>query len=158
MGNLNLNQITTPPSTVSTSVNGEEKKRGGVSFKVYQEMKSTVHRDLLNKVDLEKVATVRDERTRAQALAVIQDLVANLQTPMSGRERERLALEVLDEVFGLGPLEPLLQDPSSNDILRKGHKPVYVERLGILEETNIRFKDDAHLTNVIDKIVSAVGR
>src|SRR5712692_4682440 len=158
MGNLNLNQITTPPNAVNASVAGEDKKRGGLSFKVYQELKSSVHRDLLNKVDLEKVATVRDERTRAQALAVIQDLVANLQTPMSGRERERLALEVLDEVFGLGPLEPLLQDPSINDILVNGHKQVYVERAGILEETNIRFKDNSHLMHIIEKIVSAVGR
>jgi len=158
MGNLNLNQITTPPNAVNASMAGEDKKRGGLSFKVYQELKSSVHRDLLNKVDLEKVATVRDERTRAQALAVIQDLVANLQTPMSGRERERLALEVLDEVFGLGPLEPLLQDPSINDILVNGHKQVYVERAGILEETNIRFKDNGHLMHIIEKIVSAVGR
>jgi len=91
-------------------------------------------------------------------LAVIQDLVANLQTPLSGRERERLSLEVLDEVFGLGPLEPLLQDPGINDILVNGHKLVYVERAGILEETNIRFKDDTHLMHIIDKIVSGVGR
>jgi pilus assembly protein CpaF len=69
-----------------------------------------------------------------------------------------LALEVLDEVFGLGPLEPLLQDPSINDILVNGHKLVYVERAGILEETNIRFKDDAHLMHIIEKVVSAVGR
>src|SRR6266849_411231 len=158
MGNLNLNQITTPPNAVNASVAGEEKKRGGLSFKVYQELKSSVHRDLLNKVDLEKVATVRDERTRAQALTVIQELVANLTTPMSGRERERLSLEVLDEVFGLGPLEPLLQDPSINDILVNGHKQVYVERAGILEETNIRFKDNSHLMHIIDRIVSAVGR
>jgi len=147
-----------PPTPIVGPVLGEEKKRGGLSFKVYQELKSTVHRDLLNKLDLEKVATVRDERTRAQALAVIQGLVAGLQTPLSGRERERLALEVLDEVFGLGPLEPLLQDPSINDILVNGHKLVYVERAGILEETNIRFKDDAHLMHIIEKIVSAVGR
>jgi len=138
-------QQVVPPTSIVTPVIAEEKKRGGLSFKVYQDLKSTVHRDLLNKLDLEKVATVRDERTRAQALAVIQGLVAGLQTPLSGRERERLALEVLDEVFGLGPLEPLLQDPSINDILVNGHKLVYVERAGILEETNIRFKDDAHL-------------
>src|SRR6266852_4314550 len=117
MGNLNFNQTTTPPNTVSTSVNGEEQKRGGLSFKVYQDLKSSVHRDLLNKVDLEKIATVRDERTRAQALTVIQELVANLTTPMSSRERERLSLEVLDEVFGLGPLEPLLQDPTKMSLM-----------------------------------------
>jgi pilus assembly protein CpaF len=129
-----------------------------MNFKVYQDLKSAVHRDLLNKVDLERVAVVRDERTRAQALAVIQDLVANLQTPMSGRERERLALEVLDEVFGLGPLEPLLQDPTINDILINGYNQVYIERAGMLEETNVSFKDNAHLMHIIDKIVSDIGR
>ena len=154
-----FNPITaTPASGMNPMPLNDDKKRAGLSFKVYQELKSSVHRDLLNKVDVAKIATVRDERTRSQALVVIQELVANLQTPMSGRERERLSLEVLDEVFGLGPLEPLLQDPTINDILVNGHKQVYVERAGILEETNIRFKDDTHLTNVIDKIVSAVGR
>ena len=154
----NLNPMAIPTNGINAVPVGDEKKRAGLSFKVYQELKSSVHRDLLNKVDLERVATVRDERTRAQALSVIQELVANLQTPMSGRERERLSLEVLDEVFGLGPLEPLLQDPSIADILVNGHKLVYVERAGMLEETNIRFKDDAHLMHIIDKIVSAVGR
>ncbi len=152
-----FNQIV-PPLPAINPVIGEEKKRGGISFKVYQELKSTVHRDLLNKVDLERVATVRDERTRAQAHAVSQGLVASLQTPLSSRERERLSLEVLDEVFGLGPLEPLLQDPGINDILVNGHQLVYVERAGMLEETNIRFKDNAHLMHIIEKIVSAVGR
>ena len=154
----NFNPMTVPINGINVPPIGDEKKRAGLNFKVYQDLKSSVHRDLLNKVDLERVATVRDERTRAQALTVIQELVANLQTPMSGRERERLSLEVLDEVFGLGPLEPLLQDPSIADILVNGHKLVYVERAGMLEETNIRFKDDAHLMHIIDKIVSAVGR
>src|SRR5438128_5583992 len=155
MGDLNQVVLSSAVPAVIIADNG---KKAGLNFKVYQKLKSSVHRDLLNKVDLERVATVRDERTRAQALAAIQNLVAGLQTPMSGRERERLSLEVLDEVFGLGPLEPLLQDPTINDILVNGHQQVYVERAGILEETNIRFKDDTHLTNVIDKIVSAVGR
>src|SRR5437588_956472 len=155
MGDLNH---VVPSLSVAAIPIADNGKKAGLNFKVYQELKSSVHRDLLNKIDLGRVATVRDERTRSQALLVIQDLVANLQTPLSGRERERLSLEVLDEVFGLGPLEPLLQDPTINDILVNGHKQVYVERAGILEETNIRFKDDAHLTNVIDKIVSAVGR
>src|SRR5215471_13784618 len=135
-----------------------EVKRTGLAFKEYQELKSGVHRDLISRVDLERVANQRDEYTRGQVLAVIQDLVANLKTPLSGRERERLSLEVLDEVFGLGPLEPLLQDPTINDILVNGPKQVYVERAGVLEESNIMFKDNAHLMNVIDKIVSGVGR
>jgi pilus assembly protein CpaF len=152
------NATTPSANLVNASLAWDDKKRTGLSFKVYQDLKSSVHRDLLSKVDVEKIATVRDERTRAQVLAVIQDLVANLKTPMSGRERERLAIEVADEVFGLGPLEPLLQDPTINDILVNGHKQVYVERAGMLEETNIVFKDDAHLMHIIDKIVSAVGR
>ena len=135
-----------------------EIKRTGLSFKEYQELKSTVHRDLISRVDLERVANQRDDHTRGQVLSVIHDLVANLKTPLSGRERERLALEVLDEVFGLGPLEPVLQDPTVNDILVNGPRQVYVERAGVLEESNIMFKDNAHLMNVIDKIVSAVGR
>jgi pilus assembly protein CpaF len=155
MGDLNQVVLSSAVPAVIIADNG---KKAGLNFKVYQELKSSLHRDLLNKIDVEKVATVRDDRTRSQALAVIQDLVANLQTPLSGRERERLALEVLDEVFGLGPLEPLLQDPGINDILVNGHKQVYVERAGILEETNIRFKDDTHLMHIIDKIVSGVGR
>src|SRR6184192_4320089 len=155
MGDLNQVVLSSAVPAVRIADNG---KKAGLNFKVYQELKSSLHRDLLNKIDVEKVATVRDDRTRSQALAVIQDLVANLQTPLSGRERERLSLEVLDEVFGLGPLEPLLQDPGINDILVNGHKQVYVERAGILEETNIRFKDDTHLMHIIDKIVSGVGR
>src|ERR1700729_598857 len=95
-----LNQTTPSANLVNLSPAWDDKKRTGLSFKVYQDLKSSVHRDLLNKVDVEKIATVRDERTRAQVLAVIQELVANLKTPMSGREREQLAVEVSDEVFG----------------------------------------------------------
>src|SRR5216110_1605493 len=155
MGDLNQVVLSSAVPAVRIADNG---KKAGLNFKVYQELKSSLHRDLLNKIDVEKVATMRDERTRSQALAVIQGLVASLQTPLSGRERERLALEVLDEVFGLGPLEPLLQDPGINDILVNGHKTVYVERAGVLEETNVRFKDNAHLMHIIEKIVSDVGR
>jgi pilus assembly protein CpaF len=152
-----LNQAMFSPAA-NILVAGEAKRRGGLDFKVYQDLKTGIHRDLLSKVDLERVATQRDDRTRRQVLAVIQDLVSNLKVPMSGPEKERLCLEVLDEVFGLGPLEPLLQDPGISDILVNGHKEVYVERGGVLEETRIMFKDDAHLMHIIDKIVSAVGR
>jgi pilus assembly protein CpaF len=152
-----LNSVSAPISSAGLAA-AAETKRTGLSFKEYQELKSSVHRDLISRVDLERVATQRDEYTRAQVLSVIQDLVANLKTPLSGRERERLSLEVLDEVFGLGPLEPLLQDPTVNDILVNGPKQVYVERAGVLEESNVMFKDNAHLMNIIDKIVSAIGR
>src|SRR5438128_10538214 len=151
-----FNSILTPGGIVTAAV--AEAKRTGLSFKEYQDLTTGVHRELISRVDLERVANQRDERIRAQVLSVIQDLVANLKTPLSGRERERLSLEVLDEVFGLGPLEPLLQDPTINDILVNGPKQVYVERAGVLEESNVMFKDNAHLMNIIDKIVSAVGR
>src|SRR6266568_6547334 len=153
-----FSQTTTRPVTVNPLITGETKKRGGLDFRVYQDLKTGIHRDLLNKIDVEKVATVRDDRTRRQVFGVIQELVANLKMPLSGPERERLSLEVLDEVFGLGPLEPLLQDPTITDILVNGAKEVYVERGGQLEETRIMFKDDAHLMHIIDKIVSAIGR
>ena len=153
MGEFSTAQVGMQSATVAA-----DGKRTGLSFKEYQDLKSSVHRDLISRVDLERVANQRDEYTRGQVLAVIQDLVSNLKTPLSGRERERLSLEVLDEVFGLGPLEPLLQDPTINDILVNGPKQVYVERAGVLEESNIMFKDNAHLMNIIDKIVSAVGR
>jgi pilus assembly protein CpaF len=156
MGDLNQGMAT--PVVINPLISGETKKKGGLDFRVYQELKTEIHRDLLNKVDLEKVATVRDDRTRRQVFAVIQELVANLKTPLSGPEKERLSLEVLDEVFGLGPLEPLLQDPTISDILVNGAKEVYVERAGMLEETKIMFKDNAHLMHIIDKIVSAIGR
>jgi pilus assembly protein CpaF len=147
-----------PTAAINPLITGEVKKRGGLDFRVYQDLKTGIHRELLNKIDLERVATVRDDRTRRQVFGVIQDLVANLKTPLSGPEKERLSLEVLDEVFGLGPLEPLLQDPTISDILVNGSKEVYVERAGMLEETKIMFKDDAHLMHIIDKIVSAIGR
>ena len=135
------------------------RKTAGQSLQAYQELKSSVHRDLLSKVDLQKVTSLPDGRTRTQVFAVIQSLVSVINTPpMSSTEKDRLAREVLDEVFGLGPLEPLLQDPTINDILVNGHTRVYVERGGLIEPTNVMFKDEAHLMHIIDKIVSAVGR
>jgi pilus assembly protein CpaF len=124
----------------------------------YQELKSSLHRDLLNKIDLEKLMYLQDVRARAQILGLIQELVGNLNVPLSAVERDRLSREVLDEVFGLGPLEPLLQDRTINDILVNSCRDVYVERAGVLERTNVSFKDDQHLMHIIDKIVTGVGR
>ena len=129
-----------------------------MNARAYLQLKSEIHRDLLNKIDFGSIASMRDERTRRQIFTVIQELVLNLTVSLSAGERESLSLEVLDEVFGLGPLEPLMQDPSISDILVNGSKEVYVERGGLLEETSVVFKDDAHLMHIIDKIVSAVGR
>jgi pilus assembly protein CpaF len=126
--------------------------------KAYQELKSSVHRDLLNRIDLEKLMHLQDGQAKSRLLAIIQELVGELNTPLSARERDQLAREVLDEVFGLGPLEPLLQDPTINDILVNTYQHVFVERSGVIEKTNVVFKDNAHLMHIIDKIVSAVGR
>jgi len=136
----------------------DPRKGMGLSPKAYQELKSTVHRDLLSRVDLEKVITLVNGAARSQIFAVVQDLVGGLNTPLSGIERQQLAREVLNEVFGLGPLEPLLEDPTISDILVNTCKNVYVERAGLLEKTNVVFKDDAHLMQIIERIVSAVGR
>jgi len=130
----------------------------GVTARAYQELKTTIHRELLGQIDLEKLTTLEDVRARSQVREVIQALIVKLDTPLSTGERDRLAREVLHEVFGLGPLEPLLADATINDILVNTAKQVYVERAGVLELTNVAFKDDAHLRHIIDKIVSNVGR
>ena len=130
----------------------------GVSAKAYHDLKTTIHRELLSQIDLEKVTSLEDVRARAQVQEVIQNLIVQQDTPLSARERDRLASEVLHEVFGLGPLEPLLQDPTVNDILVNTHRRVYIERAGVLEKTSVVFKDEAHLLHIIDKIVSQVGR
>jgi pilus assembly protein CpaF len=140
------------------AIRREDQFKTNLTAHAYQELKSSLHRDLLNRIDLEKLTALQDGRARQQILGIIQDLVTGLNTPLSSVERERLSREVLDEVFGLGPLEPLLQDPTINDILVNTHRLVYVERAGILEKTNVAFKDEQHLMHIIDKIVSAVGR
>jgi pilus assembly protein CpaF len=123
-----------------------------------QEIKSAVHRELLTRIDLEKLDFLQDPRSRQSLLAMIHQLLGEQNTPLSVVERDRLAREVLDELFGLGPLEPLLQDPTVNDILVNTFSTVYVERGGVLERTPVTFKDNAHLMHIIDKIVSGVGR
>jgi pilus assembly protein CpaF len=123
------------------------------------QLKSAVHHELIKRVDLEKLGVMQGNRDgQGQLTSVIQQLIAEQGTPLSATERDRLGQEVLDELFGLGPIEPLLQDPSVNDILVNTHNMVYVERRGVLEKTNVVFKDNAHLMHIIDKIVSSVGR
>ena len=156
--------MSTPPAT-NPSISGEAKKSGGLDFRAYQVLKIGIHRELLNHIDLEKVAAQRDDNTRRQVYAAIHELVSNMKAPtppgapeLTPSEKERLSLEILEEVFRLGPLEPLLQDPTISDILVNGAKDVYIERAGVLEESGIIFKDNAHLMRIINKIVSAVGR
>ena len=126
--------------------------------KAYQELKKSLHRDLLNRIDLEKLTTLQDVRARTQVQTVIHELISAANVALSSAEKERVCREVLHEVFGLGPLEPLLQDASITDILVNTHRRVYIERGGMLELTGVVFKDAAHLRHIIDKIVSNVGR
>jgi len=144
-------------ATGASPFQSDSKIPGRLDFRTYQELKIEIHRYLLNKVDLKKIF-VPDDAFRSQVCTLIQEVVARLKVPFSGAERERLAFEMVNEVFGLGPLEPLMQDPSVTDILVNGSKAVYVERGGILEETKVIFRDDAHLMRIIHKIVSAIGR
>ncbi|MFZ0036969.1 MAG: CpaF family protein [Candidatus Acidiferrales bacterium] len=121
-------------------------------------LKATIHRKLLQAVNLERVTQGDRQTVRAELAQVIEGLVAGETTPMTFQERQRLTQEVIDEVFGLGPLEPLLKDPTISDILVNTYKSVFVERAGKLEKTPVQFRDDAHLMLIIDRIVSAIGR
>src|SRR5579859_892555 len=120
--------------------------------------KTTIHRKLIQKLNLDKLTEANREEVRREVSQILESLVVGESTPMSLQERERLVQEVLDEVFGLGPLEPLLADPTVSDILVNTYKRVYVERKGMLESTNVQFRDDVHLMGIIDRIVSAIGR
>jgi len=124
----------------------------------YQELKFTLHRKLLDKINLEALATIDNQRVRGEVRQALVTLIDSEPTLLSSLEKQQICDEVLDEVFGLGPLEPLLQDPTISDILVNGCRQVYVERRGLLELTSVTFRDDSHLIRIIDKIVSQVGR
>src|ERR1700730_5295217 len=123
----------------------------------YQELKFTIHRKLLDRINLEALSSLAGERARAEIRIAVAKLVDEERTPLSLAEKERVIEEVLDEVFGLGPLEPLLQDPTISDILVTTPKLVYIERGGKLFKTPVEFKDNTHLLRIIEKIVARVG-
>jgi pilus assembly protein CpaF len=124
----------------------------------YVDMKANVHRKLLSRLNLEALANADRSRAENEIRTLLASLLAEESTPLSMSEREMLFAEVIDEVFGLGPLEPLLRDTSISDILVNTHKMVFVERHGLLERVPAAFRDDNHLMRVIDRIVSGVGR
>jgi len=124
----------------------------------YQQVKADLHRKILDRLDREKLGRTPNDAAREEVLLLIRNTVNSEAVPLSFAERERLAREILDEIFGLGPLEPLLKDPSVSDILVNRYNKVYVERAGKLEPTGLSFKDDAHLMQIIDRIVSRIGR
>jgi pilus assembly protein CpaF len=149
-----------------TSRSGEGRETGWVNrlfskdgyTPEYQELKFTLHRKLLDRINLEALSSMAGERVRAEIRAAVAKLVEEEKTPLSLVEKDRVIEEILDEVFGLGPLEPLLQDPTVSDILVTTPRLVYVERGGKLYRTPVEFKDDAHLLRIIEKVVSRVGR
>jgi len=124
----------------------------------YQQVKADLHRKILDRLDLEKLGRTPSAAAREEVLQVIRSTVNSEAVPLSFAERERLSREILDEIFGLGPLEQLLKDPTISDILVNRYNKVYVERAGKLEITGLSFKDDQHLMQIIDRIVSRVGR
>lgn len=124
----------------------------------YQELKSRIHRRLLDRLDLSNLARIPQEALEAEIGRAVEALVQAESMPLNRSERDRLVVEVLHETLGLGPLEPMLHDPQISDILVNGPHQVYVERFGKLEPTEVVFKDNAHLMQIIDRIVSQVGR
>ncbi|MFN7923654.1 MAG: CpaF family protein [Bryobacteraceae bacterium] len=124
----------------------------------YFELKSEIHRKLIGVIDLERVASLAKDRVRAEIGRVVERLIEDERVPMTTAEQNKMVEEVLDEVLGLGPLEPLLKEPTISDILVNAYNKVYIERQGKLSLTPVRFKDNGHLLHIIEKIVSLVGR
>jgi len=124
----------------------------------YQQVKADLHRKILDRLDLEKLGRSQGDSARDEVLVVIRNAVNAEVVPLSFAEREKLSREILDEIFGLGPLEPLLKDHTVSDILVNRHDRVYIERAGKLELTGLSFKDSQHLMQIIERIVSRVGR
>src|ERR1700745_3367072 len=124
----------------------------------YQQVKADLHRKILDRLDLEKLGRSTGDSPREEGLGLIRTAVNNEIVPLSFAERERLSREILDEIFGLGPLEPLLKDPTISDILVNRFDRVYIERAGKLERTALSFKDDTHLMQIIERLVSRIGR
>ena len=135
---------------------GEEGAQTGAQ--TFQEMKARLHRSIINRMDLSKLGQLEPEQLRSEVARLAEELLLIENAPLSATERERLVNEVRHELFGLGPLEPLLADPAISDILVNSPKNIYIERGGKLERTSVEFKDDEHLMRVIERIVSSVGR
>src|SRR2546421_552755 len=144
--------------TAGSPPNGNGPGQDGNGQSSFQEMKSRLHRTLINRMDLTKLATLTPEQVHAEVSRLAESVLAQDAMPLSLSERERLVNDVQHELFGLGPLEPLLADNTISDILVNTYSTIYVERRGKLETTNVAFKDDEHLMRVIERIVSSVGR
>jgi pilus assembly protein CpaF len=124
----------------------------------FEQVKTDIHHVLLSQLDLQKLSGATNGRAKQAVSVLIQDIVAKERLLLNAAEKDRIVSDLLDEVFGFGPLEPLLNDPTISDILVNRKDLVYVERSGILEKVAIKFRDDRHLLQIIDRIVGAVGR
>src|SRR5690348_5125753 len=126
----------------------------------YQEVKARIHEQLLNRLNLERLSQVKRDEAEPELRSVISALLEREaeQTPLSLYERESIVVDVLNELFGLGPLEAILRDPDVTDILVNGYNKIFVEKNGKLEPVDAVFKDDRHLMRIIERIVSTVGR
>jgi pilus assembly protein CpaF len=122
------------------------------------QFKSEVHRTLISRLDLEKLSRVNSAQARHAVAGMITEIITGQRVPLSLNEQEKIQEELLDEVFGLGPLEPLLRDKSISDIMVNGKDNVFIEKGGVLRKINASFRDDRHLMQIIDRIVSRVGR
>ena len=142
----------------ANTAQAREKRINRERMDQFYEMKNRIHRSLVDKLDLSRISDQANEETREQVREIVAELCDKEQAVLNFTERQRLISEIIDETFGLGPLEVLLSDPTISDILVNGPHQVYVERKGRLELTDIQFKDNAHLMHIIDKIVSAIGR
>jgi pilus assembly protein CpaF len=131
---------------------------GAHDIHALQQVKGRVHRKLLERLNLSNLDRLERQQVSDAVRRVVQDLITQESVPLNFEERDAVVVQVLDEIFGLGPLEPLIKDPEVSDILVNTYKQVYIERHGRLERTDVMFQDDRHLLQVIDRIVSAVGR
>ncbi len=154
----NLKTQSTPPISWEQRLSKSGGKSRSAVKPEYQELKFTLHRKVVDKISLEALTALDDQRARSGVRRALITLIESEPTLLSSLEKQQICDEVLNEVFGLGPLEPLLQDPSISDILVNTHKQVYIERKGLLELTTVTFRDNQHLLRIIDKIVSQVGR
>ena len=135
-----------------------ESKNGANGSEVFQELKARLHAQLISRIDLPNLFKVDQKRAQEEIRKILEELLIQEKIPLNRNEEKKLLRELEDETFGLGPLEPLLSDPTINDILVNHSKQVFVERLGKLEMTDVVFRDEAHLRQIIDRIVSRVGR
>lgn len=130
----------------------------GNSEAILQDLRLRIHRRLIDTLDLTKLSNLEMERVRVEIRRILEDMVAAEAIPVSRADRDRLVMEVQHEVFGLGPLETLMKDPEISDILVNSSSQIFVERYGKLEKTDVRFRDDSHLMQIIERIVTRVGR